>query len=219
MTRPAHSRYPHYDVLSKWASPDWDEPTRAALHERLYELPPIRFFSDSERRLLEAIAERIVPQADRDVAGRIPIVPWIDARLFRDEREGYRYEGLPPQREAWRAGLAAIGQTAAALFDGTAFTDLDGARQDRVLRSVERGDPPGELWAALPAACFFTHVLCAAIVKVYYAHPRAWSETGYSGPSSPRGHMRIWEGGVDPWEPQEEQPAGSGAEEAADVRG
>jgi hypothetical protein len=37
-------------------------------------------------------------------------------------------------------------------------------------------------------------------VKTYYAHPSAWNEVRYNGPSSPRGHRRIWEGGVDPWE-------------------
>jgi Gluconate 2-dehydrogenase subunit 3 len=206
MDHPTYSRYAHYDVLRKWSSPDWDDQTRAVVRERLYHVPPIRFFADSERRLLEAIAERIVPQAERDASARIPIVPWIDAKLADDQRDGYRYEDLPPQREAWRTGLAAIAQTAAALFNGRAFTDLDPTEQEEVLRQIERGDPPGLLWSGLPAARFFTHVLSATIVKVYYAHPHAWSEAGYSGPASPRGHMRIWEDGVDPWEPREGSP-------------
>jgi hypothetical protein len=211
MSHPVRSPYAEYDVLSKWSSPDWDDPTRAAIHARLHELPPIRFFSESERRVLEAVCGRIVPQGERDALATIPIVPWIDDKLARDERDGSRYQDLPPQRLAWRTGLAAIEQTAAALFDGKGFTALDSGSQDEVLRRIERGDPPGELWSALPAGRFFTHVLCATIVKVYYAHPQAWSEAGYSGPSSPRGHMRIWEDGVDPWEPQEEPHAGSGA--------
>lgn len=37
-------------------------------------------------------------------------------------------------------------------------------------------------------------------MKIYYAHPLTWNETGYNGPSSPRGHVRKWIGGVDPWE-------------------
>jgi Gluconate 2-dehydrogenase subunit 3 len=203
MEHPSRSRYPNYDVLSKWSSPDWDDQTRAAVRHRLFEVPAIRFFGGSERRLLEAIAERIVPQAARRAGARIPIVPWIDAKLFSDQRDGYRYENLPPQRETWRMGLAGIEQSSAALFAGKAFTDLSGDAQDEVLRRVERGDPPGEIWRTLPAECFFRRVLCATIVKTYYAHPHAWSETGYSGPASPRGHMRIWEDGVDPWEAHE----------------
>ncbi len=217
-----YSRYAHYDVLRKWSSPDWDDQTRAAVHERLYQVPPIRFFTESERRLLEAIAERIVPQPERDAVSRIPIVPWIDAKLAADERDGYRYESLPPQRDAWRLGLAAIEQTARALYGCTAFSELDSREQEEVLRRIERGDPPGDGWSHFPAACFFTHVLCASIVKVYYAHPQAWSETGYSGPSSPRGHMRIWEDGVDPWEPREESredgDSGAAQRDAASAR-
>lgn len=203
MDHPLQSRYPHYDVLSKWSSPDWDDQTRAAVHHRLVEVPVKRFFTDTETRLLEAIAERIVPQAERHGTARIPIVPWIDAKLFMDQRDGYRYENLPPQREAWRTGLAAIEQTSSALFEGRGFTELGADAQDEVLRCVERGDPPGALWQALPADGFFARLLCPTIVKTYYAHPYAWSETGYSGPASPRGHMRIWEGGVDPWEAHE----------------
>ena len=55
----------------------------------------------------------------------------------------------------------------------------------------------------MPAARFFRDVLSITIVKIYYAHPLAWNEIGYNGPSSPRGHVRTWEGGVDPWEAQE----------------
>lgn len=203
MDHPSRTRYPDYDVLDRWASPDWDDQTRAVVRLRLVEVPDFRFFDETERGLLEAIAERIVPQPERPRSGRIPIAPWIDAKLFKDQRDGYRYEELPPQREAWRTGLAAIAQTAAALFDGKGFTHLPPESQDEVLRRIEHGDPPGELWQLLPAACFFRRVLCPAIVKTYYAHPYAWNETGYSGPASPRGHMRIWEDGVDPWEAHE----------------
>jgi hypothetical protein len=197
------TRYPHYDVLDKWSSPDWDEQTREVVRERLEEIPQIRFFTNDEARLLRAIAERIVPQPDRGEAEKIPIVPWIDEKLHEDKRDGYRYEELPPQREAWRLGLAGIDEAAQVLFDGKSFIDLDPISQDVVLTHVERGDPPGVAWRQLPAARFFRSVLCLTVVKIYYAHPKAWSEIGYNGPSSPRGHVRKWEGGVDPWEAHE----------------
>jgi hypothetical protein len=203
MDHPTRSPYPSYDVLDKWDSPDWDEQTREVVRRRLFDVPERLFFTEFETLTLEAVAERIVPQPDRSTAERVPIVPWIDARLHRDQRNGYRYDGMPPQREAWRAGIAGINETAAAIFGGKRFVDVDGATQDEILRRIERGDPPGSAWANLPAKRFFTSVLCTTIVKTYYAHPKAWSETGYNGPSSPRGHMRIWEDGVDPWEARE----------------
>jgi hypothetical protein len=197
------TRYPGYNVLDKWASPDWDDQTREVVRRRLEEVPPIRFFTPEEARTLAAVAERIIPQPDRDEAMKVPVVPWIDEKLYKDRRDGYRYEELPPQREAWRLGLAGIEEAARALFGGRSFCDLETLSQDVVLRHVERGDPPGEAWERLPSACFFRNVLSITIVKIYYAHPLAWNEIGYSGPSSPRGHVRKWEGGVDPWDAHE----------------
>ncbi|HKO15497.1 MAG TPA: gluconate 2-dehydrogenase subunit 3 family protein [Gemmatimonadaceae bacterium] len=196
------SRYPGYDVLDRWSSPDWDDQTREVVRRRLEQVPPIRFFTPQEAALLSAIGERIIPQPDRAPDERVPIVPFIDERLHEDRRQGYRYEEIPPQREAWRAGLAGIDATSLSLH-ARAFLVLSGEEQDTVLRRIERGDPPGDPWDGLDARRFFTNVLCETIVKTYYAHPMAWNETGYSGPSSPRGHVRKWIGGVDPWEAHE----------------
>jgi hypothetical protein len=200
-----HTRYPNYNVLDKWSSPDWDDQTRRAVRQRLEEVPPIRFFTAGEARTLAAVAERIIPQPERSDGAKVPIVPWIDEKLYEDRRDGYRYEELPPQREAWRLGLKGVEETARALFDGKSFTALDPLSQDVALTHVERGSAPGAAWEQMPAARFFKSVLSITIVKIYYAHPSAWNEIGYNGPSSPRGHVRKWEGGVDPWEAQEKR--------------
>jgi hypothetical protein len=194
------THYPDYEVLGKWSSPDWDDQTREVVRQRLEDIPPIRFFTHEEARTLAAIVERIMPQPDRSEIEKVPIVPWIDEKLHEDKRDGYRYEDMSPQREAWRLGLAGINQTAEILFSGKSFVDLDALSRDVVLQHLSRGDASGEVWKRMPAARFFRDVLCSTIVKIYYSHPLAWNEIGYSGPSSPRGHIRKWEGGVDPWE-------------------
>jgi hypothetical protein len=199
------TRYPGYDVLDKWSSPDWDAQTRSVVRRRLAEIPPIRFLDGAEAALLEAVADRLVPQSDRPVSEKVPIVPWIDEKLHHDWRDGYRYEDLPPQREAWRLGLAGIDESARLLHGGRHFVELQAGEQDDVLRRVQHGQAPGVTWERLPARRFFRDVLCITVAKTYYAHPRAWSEIGYSGPSSPRGHVRNWMGGVDPWDAPEEQ--------------
>jgi hypothetical protein len=183
----------------RWDPQDWDEPTREVVLRRLHEVPPLRFFTAEEVRTLEAAADRILPQGDRPPGQRVPIVPWIDEKLFDDRRDGYRYEPLPPQREAWRLGLAGIEQAAQARFSRP-FTDLEPAAQEQVLREVQRGAAAGEAWASVPSARFFSALLVPTIVKIYYAHPVAWDEAGYHGPSSPRGHARKGMGSLDPWE-------------------
>jgi hypothetical protein len=171
------------------------------VRRRLENVPPIRFFTPEEARLLEAVCNRVVPGSES--GDRVPIVRWIDEKLFHDWRDGYRYEGMPPLREAWRLGLAAIDESARLLHGGRAFAELAADAQGDVLRRVARGEAPGTSWGRLSPTRFFRDVLCLTAVKIYYAHPTAWSEIGYSGPSSPRGHVRNWMGGVDPWDAEE----------------
>ena len=197
---PPRSRYVAYDVLDKWDSDDWDDQTRETVRRRLEDVPPIRFFTAQEARLLNALCDRILPGCERGT--RVPIVPWVDEKLSYDRRDGYRYEEVPPPRDAWRLGLTGIDESAVALHSRV-FAELAGDEQDDVLRRIARGEAPGTTWERLPARRFFRDVLCLTVVKIYYAHPRAWSEIGYSGPSSPRGHVRNWMGGVDPWDAKE----------------
>ena len=79
------TRYPRYNVLDKWSSPDWDDQTREVVRRRLEEVPEIRFFTAAEARTLAAVAERIIPQPDRRETEKIPIVPWIDEKLYEDD--------------------------------------------------------------------------------------------------------------------------------------
>src|SRR5688500_18288910 len=100
------SPFPSYDVLAKWPTPSWNEQTRRVVAERIQELPPRRFFSEDEWTTAAAIANRIIPQPDRDTP--VPIVPFIDERLHENRGKGYRYDDMPSDREAWRLGIAAI---------------------------------------------------------------------------------------------------------------
>ncbi|MDQ6661851.1 MAG: gluconate 2-dehydrogenase subunit 3 family protein, partial [Chloroflexota bacterium] len=72
--------YPGYEVMSQQKF--WDEATRKVILDRINNVPPIRFFTEDEAHLMQAICERIMPQDDRDEAHTIPIVPFIDERLY-----------------------------------------------------------------------------------------------------------------------------------------
>jgi hypothetical protein len=191
--------YPSWNVLDLWDSQSFNDATRGALTHRLKHVPERRFFTEDEWTLMDAAVARLVPQPDR--AEPIPVTPWIDHQLTVNRGDGFRYHDLPHQREAWRHGLAGIEAEARARH-GTGFAALDDADQDALLRHIQNGEADPTLWPGLSAKRFFTELLLRTVVTIYYAHPDAWNEIGFSGPASPRGHMRLGIGERDPWEPE-----------------
>jgi len=200
MTSDHAARYPGYDVLAKWDSPSFDDTTRGVLAQRLNHVPPRRFLSEAEWDLLEAVNRRLLPQPDR--VEPIPITPWIDAMLADNRGEGYRHPDMPPLRECWRLGLAALADEAQVRY-GRGFTALDGAEQDALLQALAANEARSPQWQAVHAERFFTHWLLKTAAGIYYAHPWAWNEIGFGGPASPRGYVRLGFDSRDPWEAKE----------------
>ena len=93
------------------------EPTRAVLTERL-NAPAHQptFFSPDEFALLTAVCDRLVPQ---QAAERIDMAGPIDKRLTDGEGDGWRYNDMPPDGEAYRLGLSGISESADAMFGGS----------------------------------------------------------------------------------------------------
>lgn len=199
MAQPGY--YPGYSTLSQ--KNYWDEATRKIVLERVNNVPAIRFFSAEEAQLLTAVCDRIIPQDDRDAEHKIPIVPFIDKRLHDGRIDGYRYESMPPDREAHRLGLKGIDQIAHHLY-GARFLDISPAEQERVLETIHDGNPPAadEIWKQMPAHRYWM-LLVQDCVEVYYAHPWAWDEIGFGGPAYPRAYMRLERGQAEPWEVNE----------------
>lgn len=193
--------YPGYNVLGQ--QDYWDAATRAVVLERLRKPPPIRFFSAEEARVLEIVCNHLLPQDDRDLEHRIPIVPLIDKRLYEKRTNGHRFEHMPPDGEAHRLGLKAIGQIARELF-GRDFVELTWFEQEQLLFLIRNGMPKGakDIWKQLPVQRYWS-LLIEDCVDVYYAHPWSWDEIGYGGPAYPRAYMRLERGEPEPWEVEE----------------
>ncbi len=193
-------RYPGYDVLAKRNTPSWNETTRQVINRRLAVPREPRFLTADEFATLGAIAARIVPQpASR---APIPVAALVDEKLFRDQSDGFRGDGMPLEREAWRRGLAAIEAEARAAHSKP-FASLDEGAQDALLSRVERGEAEDPAWAGMKPKTFWKQRLINDIVHAYYAHPTAWSEIGWGGPASPRGYVRMGYDERDPWEAAE----------------
>ena len=71
--------YPGFSTLSQQAF--WDKATRDLVLDRVNNPPPIRFFTEVEIPLAQAVVDRILPQDDRDDAHKVPILNYIDKRL------------------------------------------------------------------------------------------------------------------------------------------
>jgi hypothetical protein len=192
------SPYTGFDPLAE--SGHWEDRTRDVVLRRLQHVPAIRFFTDPEARALDAVADRIIPQEDREPRERVPITPFIDQALFEDDTDGFRKADMPWEQDAWKWGLAGIEETSQARF-GTDFASSSAEQQDEVLSAVQSGQAEGQTWQRLPAQEFFSK-LVQQVVSVYYAHPTAWAEIGWPGPASKRGYMRTAYGRIDPWQPR-----------------
>ncbi|MCQ8781980.1 gluconate 2-dehydrogenase subunit 3 family protein [Mangrovibrevibacter kandeliae] len=197
--------YPHYDVLQKWDSPSFNDATRRALTQRLTEVPRRRFFDAERYTRLRAVVDCVLPQPERSEAERIPVEAWIDAQLEANQGSGTRYVGTPTQREAWRRGLDALEAEAHARH-GSGFADLSPEQQTALLKAVDNGAVDQAHWQGVHAQRFFREILLKDAVKIYYAHPAAWSEMGFGGPAAPRGYVRLGPDDRDPWEAAEERP-------------
>lgn len=196
--------YPNYDVLDKWDSPSFNDQTRGVLRERLHVIPERRFFTEYEWRMMDVIAARLLPQPDR--SDPIPLTPWVDEMLFVNRSEGFRHDNMPPVRDAWRAGLAAIDAEARHRYD-SGFAELDAASCDALLRALEQGETTPALWTTVPAQRFFIDILVKTVAGIYYSHPAAWSEIGFGGPASPRGYVRLGFDERDAWEAKDAKDA------------
>ncbi len=204
--------YPGFSTLSQQAF--WDETTRNVVLNRVNNVPPIRYFTLNEASLMLAVCNRLLPQDDRDEAHKIPVVNYIDNRLYNRRIDGYQFEDMPPDHEAYRLGLQAIEAIAQHMY-GTSFEELDQTQQDTVLKSIHDANPPAgdDIWQKMSVKHFWILIM-QDVLDAYYAHPYAWDEVGFGGPAYPRGYMRLEKGQPEPWEVNERRyewkaPAGS----------
>jgi hypothetical protein len=184
---------------------NWEEATRKVVTERVEKTPSICFFSPNEAELLGAVIARVIPQDDRAEERTIPILPVLDERLYKNSLNGFRYEDMPPDQEAYRLGLKAIEEMAQERFE-QAFTALTIHQQELILKSLHDGEPEpaNPIWKRMPVHRFWA-MLMEDCITAYYSHPWAWDEIGFGGPAYPRGYMRLENGLPEPWEKDEQR--------------
>lgn len=195
--------YPGYHVLDQQNF--WDAATRKLILDRVSSDTPLRFFAPAEQLTMQAVVERVLPQDDRAESTRIAILPGIDKRLFENRIEGFRYEDMPSDQDAYRLAARAI-ELMAKQLHAQPFHTLKTLQQEVILQSLHDNEPKAaqDLWQQLNLKRFWT-MLVSDCCAVYYAHPNAWEEIGFGGPAYPRGYMRLENGEGEPWEVDEQR--------------
>lgn len=183
----------------------WDAATRKLVLDRVGNIPQLRFFTSEEVPTMQAVVDRIFPQDDRGGNTRIPILPFLDERLHLNRIEGYRYEDMPSDQEAYRLAVRAIDTMSRELYDKP-FPELLTLEQETILQSLHDAKPTAAqaLWQQMNIKRFWA-MLVSDCCAVYYAHPYAWDEVGFGGPAYPRGYMRLEGGEAEPWEMNEQR--------------
>lgn len=178
-------RFPDFDVTAQ--SRQWDGATRSVVLARLDPPESPRFFTEVEQLAATALFDQLLFQRDEP---RIPVMSMVDGRLADHETDGWHYESLPPDGQAWRDTLAALDEDSRARH-GHPFCECGWDQQKELLQQVQ--DLGTDQWHGLAASkvwSLWTRYACTA----FYAHPFAWNEIGFDGPAYPRGYKNM---GVD----------------------
>lgn len=191
---PQHrGRFPGYDVLDEVER--WDDVTAGVVLDRLAPITELSFFTMAEEAIATALCDLLLGQDDEP---RIPVVALIDRRLALGETDGWHYDDMPEDGQAWRGTLHHLDDDARQ-ETGRGFAELDRKAQALIVQQVQDLDKDSADWHGLPAGqvwSLWTRYACAA----FYSHPWAWNEIGFGGPAYPRGYKNRHVDGREPWE-------------------
>jgi len=192
----APARFPGLDVLRDATS--WDAVTAGVVLRRVGPQPPVRFFTIEQEAVARPLLDLILDQHEDP---RVPVFEMVDQRLAELSTDGWHYEDLPPDPDAWVRSLEALGENARVRF-GRVYADCQDEERATLLRDLlERGDRPWHGMRADRVWSLWSRYACTA----FYSHPWAWNEIGFPGPAYPRGYKNP---GINAREPREVPDAG-----------
>jgi hypothetical protein len=190
-------RFPGYNVLSEVDT--WDAVTAGVVLARLGPPPPLRFFGLDEEAIARPLLDQLLDQRSEP---RVPVLETIDARLAEAQTDGWHYEDMPEDAQAWKLSLAALDADARSGF-GRGFADCSCEQQAALIQAVQ--DRGGAPWHDLPADRVWS-LWTRYAATAFYAHPWAWNEIGFGGPAYPRGYKNLGLDRREDWEVPDAHP-------------
>ncbi|TMS52264.1 gluconate 2-dehydrogenase subunit 3 family protein [Mycobacterium sp. DBP42] len=182
ITPHGRGRFAGFDVLAR--ADQWDQVTAGAVLARLTLPAGLSFFTPAEVAVASPMLDLMLAQ---DSEPRVPVLALIDERLATFETDGWHYDDMPEDGQAWRDSLAGLDADAHAHY-GHGYAELDERRQARLLQHVQDLAGRGDDWHGVTAGRvwgLWTRYACTA----FYSHPWAWNEMGFPGPAYPRGYL------------------------------
>jgi hypothetical protein len=197
-----HGRYPDYDVLSQ--TDHWDEVTRRMVLARVDDVPEIRFFTAREAETLSALTDVLTAQ---DAEPRIPLIKFIDEKYAAGQSDGYQYDDMPDDDEAWRLVARGLDEQATQRAGVASFAAAEDHVRLAIVGDFAQERLTGGAWEQLNVKRAFALVMRVTL-SCFYSHPWAWNEIGFGGPAYPRGYSRFGSPRVEPadretWEGRE----------------
>lgn len=182
-------RFGDFDVLGQVSR--WDLVTSGVVLARLNPDPQLSFFTAEEEPTVRALVDLLLAQHEEP---RVPVTELIDQRLAAGQTDGWHYEDMPEDGDAWRKSLAALDEEASEVF-GDRFYRLSLQRQGSLVQTVQDAEEwcgfnAGHLWS------LWTRYSSTA----FYSHPWAWNEIGFGGPAYPRGYENLGMDKRERWE-------------------
>jgi hypothetical protein len=199
-------RFPGFDSYAQ--RNHWDAATRELIEARVAGSTEVRFFTPGEFQTATALVGQLVDQNEDFSRG---LCYTIDARLADMQTDGWHYDNMPRDDDAWRQSLDGLNQDAHGAF-GRSFAELDFDERHGVLEPI-----PGlgaESWHGLPARRLWDLWMRYACTACY-AHPSIWNEIGFPGPAYPRGYKNAGIGKREPFEVADVRPRHDPSVEAA----
>ncbi len=151
----------------------------------------LSFFTNDEAAIAGVLVDHLLAQYDEP---KVPVLELVDKRLAEGSTDGWRYDDLPEDADAWRATVKALDEDAVEEF-GRGFAACESQAQMALIQGVQDAKE-WHGWSAMHVWSLWTRYACAA----FYSHPWAWNEIGFGGPAYPRGYKVLAQGAREPWE-------------------
>ncbi len=194
ITPQGRGRYPGFDVLDNVEV--WDDVTAGVVLGRLALPGEFAFFTPTEVGVAGPLLDLLLNQ---DSDPRVPVLALIDARLATGETDGWHYDDMPEDAQAWRDTLQFLDDDARRIHHGRGFAHLISDEQAALIQVVQVLSSDGKSWHGWSAThvwSLWTRYACTA----FYSHPWAWNEMGFPGPAYPRGYLNPGVNSREHWE-------------------